>query len=76
MKTNFLEKKKSEGATLKYRSTKNPHFQFNLTYKFKQNKYQWRIVFWDPKRQEFTLENPPLTFQPMCDPLNSLSAFH
>ena len=54
----FRKQRKSEEATLDYNFTKNPQFQLNLTYKIKENINQWRIVFWDPKRQKFTLENP------------------
>ena len=59
----FSKQKKSEEATSNYSATQNPQFQFNLTYKIKENINQWRIVFWDPKRQEFTLENPSLNYQ-------------
>ena len=71
----FRKQTKSEEATLDYNFTKNPRFQFNLTYKIKENNYQWRIVFWDPKRQEFNLENPSLNFQRISVPLRSISAF-
>ena len=51
----FKKQRKSEEATSYYSFTKNPQFQFNLTYKIKESINQWRIVFWDPKRQKFTL---------------------
>ena len=72
----FHKQKKSEEATSYYSFTKNPQFQFNLTYKIKESINQWRIVFWDPKRQEFTLENPSLNFQRISVPLRSISAFY
>ena len=71
----FHKQKKSEEATSKYTATQNPQFQFNLTYKIKENINQWRIVFWDSKRQEFTLENPSLNYQRLSVPLRSISAF-
>ena len=71
----FRKQKKSEEATSKYTATQNPQFQFNLTYKFKESINQWRIVFWDPKRQEFTLENPSLNYPRLSVPLRSISAF-
>ena len=71
----FHKQKKSEEATSKYTNTQNPQFQFNLTYKIKENINQWRIVFWDSKRQEFTLENPSLNYQRLSVPLRSVSAF-
>ena len=69
-------KEKSEEATSYYSFTKNSQFQFNLTYKLKGSINQWRIVFWDPKRQESTLENPSLNFQRISVPLRSISAFY
>ena len=72
----FHKQKKSEEATSYYSFTKNPQFQFNLTYKLKESINQWRIVFWDPKRQEFSLENPSLNFQRISVPLRSTSAFY
>ena len=63
-------------STSYYSFTKNPQFQFNLTYKLKESINQWRIVIWDPKRQEFTLENPSLNFQRISVPLRSISAFY
>ena len=71
----FSKQKKNEEATAKYTTTQNPQFQFNLTYKLKESINQWKIVFWDPKRQEFTLENPSLNYQRLSVPLRSISAF-
>ena len=71
----FHQQKKSEEATSKYTATQNPQFQFNLTYKIKESINQWRIVFWDSKRQKFTLENPSLNYQRLSVPLRSISAF-
>ena len=58
----FKKQRKSEDATSYYSFTKKPQFQFNLTFKLKESLNQWRIVFWDPKRQKFTFENPSLNF--------------
>ena len=71
----FRRQRKSEEATLNFNFTKNPQFQFNLTYRIIENISQWGIVFWDPKRQEFTLENPSLNIQRLSVPLRSISAF-
>ena len=71
----FHKQKKSEEATSKYTATQNPQFQFNLTYKIKGIINQWRKVFWDSKRQEFTLENPSLNYQRLSVPIRSISAF-
>ena len=72
----FKKQRKSEEATSYYSFTKNPQFQFNLIYKLKESNNQWRIVFRDPKRQEFTLENPSLNFQRISVSLRSISAFY
>ena len=72
----FRKQTKSEEATLDYNFTKNPRFHFNLTYKIKENINQWRIVFWDPKRQKFNLENPSINFQRTSVPLRSISALY
>ena len=66
----FRKQRKSEEATLDCSFTKNPQFQFNLTDKIKRKINQWRIVFWDPKRQELTLENPSFNFQRISLPLD------
>ena len=71
----FHKQKKSEEATSKYTAIQNPQFQFNRTYKLKENTNQWRVVIWDSKRQEFTLENPLLNYQRLSVPLRSFSAF-
>ena len=71
----FRKQKKNEEATSKYTTTENPQFQFNLTYRIKENINQWRKVFWDSKRQKFTLENPSLNYQRLSVPLRSISAF-
>ena len=72
----FKKQRKIEEATSYYSFTKNPQLQFNLTYKLKESINQWRIVFWNPKRQKFTLENPSLNFQRKSVPLRSISAFY
>ena len=72
----FKKQRKIEEATSFYSFTKNPQFQFILTYKLKESINQWRIVFWDPKRQEFTPEDRSLNFQRRSVPLRSISAFY
>ena len=76
LQQHFQKQRRSEEATLRYSITNNPRFQFTLTYKIKINVNQWRIVFWDPKRQEFTLENPSLFFHRKTVRLRSISAFY
>ena len=71
----FRKQKKNKEATSKYTTTQNPQFQFNLTYRIKEIIIQWRIVFWDSKRQQFTLDNPSLSYQRLSVPLRSISAF-
>ena len=71
----FQKQKGSEEAALKFNFSEHPKSQFNLTYKIKEIINQWRILFWDPKRQKFSLENPSLNFQRLSVPLRSFSAF-
>ena len=71
----FHKQKKNKEATSKNSTTQNPQFQFNLTYRIEENINQWRKVFWDSKRQEFTPENPSLNYQRLSVPLRSISAF-
>ena len=68
------QKKSEEEATSKYSASQNPQFQFNLTYKIKEDINQSRKVFWDPKEQQFSLENPSLNFHRISVPLRSISA--
>ena len=70
----FHKQKKNEESTSKHHYP-NSQFQFNLTYRIKENINQWRIVFWDSKRQKFTLENPSLNYQRLSVPLRLISAF-
>ena len=72
----FNKQRQSEEATSYYSFTKNPQFQFNLTYELKESINRWRIVFWDPTRQKFTLENSPLNFQRISVPFRPISAFY
>ena len=71
----LAKQKRNEEAANTYDRTRNPRFQFNLTYSLKEDVNLWRIIFWDQKRQEFTLENPSLNNQRIAVPLRSISAF-
>ena len=71
----FHKQKKNEEATSKYTTSQNPQFQFNLTYRIEESINRWRIVFWDPKRQEFTLENQSFNYQRLSVARRSISAF-
>ena len=59
-----LEKqKRNEEAAQKNSITRNPRFHYNLNYTLKEDVNQWRIFFWDSKRQEFTIEKTVLKNQ-------------
>ena len=81
MKAHFLLKqalekqKRSEEAAQKYSITRNPRFHYNLNYTLKEDVNQWRIVFWDSKRQEFTIENTSLKPETISTPTGYL-CFH
>ena len=71
-----LEKqKKSEDAAQKYSKTRNPRFHYNLNYTLREDVNQWKIIFWDSRRQEFTIENNVLKNQRLSVPLRAISAF-
>ena len=71
-----LEKqKKSEEAAQKYQKTRNPRFHYNLNYTLREDVNQWKTIFWDSKRQEFTIENTTLKNQRLSVPLRAISAF-
>ena len=61
---------KTEEATSYYSFTKNPQFQFILTYKLKENINQWRIVFWDPKRKNSPSKTRHSFFNEYLSPSN------
>ena len=67
--------RKNEEAANRYSFTRNPRFQLNLNYLSKREYNQCHIVFWDPSRQEFTLEHPILVYQRIVVPLRGISAF-
>ena len=67
--------KKSEEAVRKYSKTRNPRFHYNLNYTLKEDVNQWKIIFWDSRRQEFTIENTVFKNQRLSVPLRAISAF-
>ena len=46
----------------------NPHFHYQLTKVFSS----WEIVFWDRKRQEYTIQNTALPSQRLVVPLSAI----
>ena len=46
----------------------NPHLHYQLTKAFSS----WEIVFWDHKRQEYTIQNTGLSSQRLVVPLSSI----
>ena len=71
-----LEKqKKSEEAAQKYSKTRNPRFHYNLNYTLREDVNQWKIIFWDSRRQEFTIENTVIKNQRLSVPLRAISGF-
>ena len=73
MKQALEKQKRSEEAAQKYSITRNPRFHYNLNYTLKEEVNQWRIIFWDSKRQEFTIENTTLKHQRLSVPLRAIS---
>ena len=75
LKQALENKKRSEEAAQKYSITRNPKFHYNLNYTLKEDVNQWRIILWDSKRQEFTIENTALKHQRLSLPIRAISAF-
>ena len=71
LKQALENQKRSEEAAQKYSITRNPRFQYTL----KEDVNQWRIIFWDSKRQEFTIEKTTLKHQRLSVALRAISAF-
>ena len=71
-----LEKQnRSEKVVQKYSITSNPRFRYTRNYTLKEDVNQWKIVFWDSKRQDFTIENTALKHQKLSVHLRAISAF-
>ena len=74
-RTNPIEKqKRREYFTKKARHIKKPRFNYRLDYQLQPDFSNWRLVFWDNRRQEFTIENPTLRGQRITVPLRAISA--
>ena len=71
LKTAIPETEEIRRSYIQKKISRNTLFQFNLSYKIKENINQQRIVFWDPKRQKVTLKNPSLNFQRITVPHRS-----
>ena len=65
---------KREYYTKRARYVKRPRFNADLKYTLLPHFSTWNIVFWDSKRQEYTIKNPALKGQRLTVPLRSISA--
>ena len=57
------------------RRTKRPRFDQNLQYSLKQEFSTWEIIFWDSRRQEYTIESTSLLSQRLVVPPQAITAF-
>ena len=56
------------------RRTKRPRIIQHLHYCLKPEFCKWEIIFWDGKRQEYTIESPSLPSQRMVLPPQAITA--
>ena len=57
------------------RRTKPPRFNQHLQYCLKPEFCNWEIIFWDGKRQEYTIQSTSLPSQRMVLPPQAITAF-
>ena len=56
------------------RRTKRPRFNQQLQYCLKPEFHTWEIIFWDGKRQEYTIQNTSLPSQRLVVPPQAITA--
>ena len=56
------------------RRTKRPRFNQQLQYCLKPEFHKWEIIFWDGKRQEYTIQNTSLPSQRLVVPPQAITA--
>ena len=57
------------------RRTKRPRFDHKLQYSLKQEFSTWEIIFWDSRRQEYTIQITSLPSQRLVVPPQAITAF-
>ena len=57
------------------RRTKRPRFDQNLQYSLKHEFSTWEIIFWDSRRQEYTIPSTSLPSQRLVVPPQAITAF-
>ena len=63
-----------EYYTTHARRTRRPRFNQNLHYRLKPEFHTWEIIFWDSKRQEYTIQNTSLPSQRLVVPPQAITA--
>ena len=56
------------------RRTKRPRFDQTLQYNLKYEFCTWQIIFWDSRRQEYTIQSTSLPSQRLVVPLQAITA--
>ena len=64
-----------EYYTNRTRKTKRPRFDQNLQYSLKQEFSTWEIIFWDSRRQQYTIQSTSLPSQRLVVPPQAITAF-
>ena len=57
------------------RRTKRPRFDQNLQYRRKREFSTWELIFWDSRRQEYTIQSTSLPSQRLVVPPQAITAF-
>ena len=64
-----------ENYTNHTRRTKRPRFDQNLQYSLKREFSKWEIIFWDSRRQDYTIQSTSLPSQRLVVPPQAITAF-
>ena len=71
-KQQFFKQQRREGFFRHCNSVKRPRYNPHLHYQLTKAFSSWEIVFWDHKRQEYTIQNTVLSSQRLVVPLSTI----
>ena len=68
----IAEEKRKEGHYQHHKTVRRPPYNPYLHYRLTNAFSSWEIVFWDHRRQEYTIQNIALTSQKLVVPLTAI----
>ena len=71
-KQQIFKQQRREGFFRHCNSVKRPRYNPHLHYQLTKTFSSWEIVFWDYKRQEYTIQNTVLSSQRLVVPLSAI----